>query len=96
MEFTPELTAILLVTISLWFLIIYLIISSAVRSGTSKQEYFMEMIHRMHIKKMVQHGFSKDELSKLHTDTHEQFWESLGITDPKKEKSYTEGLKSTQ
>ncbi len=95
MELTTESIAIFAIGVSLWFLIIHLIISAAVKSGTSNQEYFMKMIHRMYIKQMVQDGFSKEELSKMHTDTHEQFWESLGIPDPKKENPFKEKSKPT-
>ena len=80
MEF-DELLPYILIGAIIWAIIMYLIISGAVRSGTKSQTAFLRMLFRMKAKEMKKQGFTYDQIKEIYLKPEEEFWESLAKED---------------
>lgn len=71
-------TVYLIVGSIIWLIIMYYLISSAVRSGNKKQMFLLKMQNRMLMKRMIKEGFTVDEIEELHKDEYnDYYWHSL-------------------
>lgn len=62
----------------IWLIIMYYLISSAVRAGNKKQMFLLKMQNRMLMKRMIKEGFTVDEIEELHKDEYnDYYWHSL-------------------
>jgi len=67
-----------------WLVILYLIIASAVHSGTKHQTYYLRALYRAELLRMKKEGYTQQQLSDLHFDDNDQFWHKLtGDITPK-------------
>jgi hypothetical protein len=60
-----------------WSVLLYLIISLAVKSGTNSQVANQKLILRMKIKQMLKQGFTYREIYDLHIDSEKEFWRKI-------------------
>jgi hypothetical protein len=61
----------------LGLLIAYHIIRSAVKSALEEQAYHTRAIYRMEMRKMIDAGYDKADMSKLQHDDDGTYWDSL-------------------
>lgn len=74
----------------IWLLIMYFVIRGAVQSGTEKQTRYLRVLYRIRVLELLKSGYSASEMDRLSMERDEEFYKSLGITDPKRSDIWTE------
>lgn len=57
--------------------IMYYIIHNAVRSALKEQDLYLRTMYRMQVKKMIDFGYTEEDISILKNDDDETFWSKL-------------------
>jgi uncharacterized membrane-anchored protein YhcB (DUF1043 family) len=68
----------------LGLIITYHIIRSAVKSAMEEQATHIRSIYRIQMRKMIEAGYDKADMSKLKNDDEGTFWDSLSSKLPEK------------
>jgi hypothetical protein len=69
--------ATIIIGIILWSILLYFIVSSAVKSAGHYQSNNVKMLLRMKAKQMRKQGFSYQEIYDLYVDSEDDFWRKL-------------------
>lgn len=70
----------ILLGLIVYFFIMYLVVSAAVRAGSKSQNYNLKMQNRLMIKLLMREGVSRKEIVDLHNQDNDEFWKSIPET----------------